>query len=564
VGFIVKIKKDISQDYLVESADINIARLKISQYIPVILAGYKLLFVLALIGLEALILKLFLHPKSPAYDGTYSYLSEVFTPAIYFIQALCFLLSTHFYQFRHTFIEYTRHYNFFHWIPLQIAFFFLIIFSAGKLIPTDFFNLGGAAVSNYRLWEFFLVSSILSTVILSLAIIAPKAYWVNFIKSEKLSLLLSVLFSVAAFVFGSFFQQSWDILGSPTINASRLLLDIVYSDVYVDLHKAILGTQKFTVSIGYQCSGYEGIGMIIVFLACYLMNFKKEFRFAAAFLLFPIGIGVIWIFNCVRIAMLIAIGSSVSPDIAMQGFHSNAGLLSFVGVSMGMIFIVKKINFFTNKNSLSNFDFDYHNFLAVPFLIMLAATLVSSSLSTKFPWLYPIRVITTGVTIHILWSHFELRPTAPKLFAVIGGVIVFVLWIALVPPSIDEDRSFSQSLFSAPTAISISWLILRFFGSVIIVPVAEELAFRGYIFKFFPDRERFNNGCWKIHCAPMLISSILFGALHVSWVAGIGAGIIYYLVKIKSGRVWDAIIAHATTNLLLSAYVLASKHWSYW
>src|SRR5262249_4000788 len=55
-----------------------------------------------------------------------------------------------------------------------------------------------------------------------------------------------------------------------------------------------------------------------------------------------------------------------------------------------------------------------------------------------------------------------------------------------------------------------------------------------------------------------LASSAAFGALHGHWLAGTLAGMLYALAVYCRGRLADAVVAHATTNALLAAYVLAT------
>jgi exosortase/archaeosortase family protein len=85
------------------------------------------------------------------------------------------------------------------------------------------------------------------------------------------------------------------------------------------------GTQRFAVEISSQCSGYEGIGLIWVFLTAYLFVRRKALRFPRALLLLAIDTVAVCIGNIVRIAGLIAIGRYRSPAIALGGFHSYAG-----------------------------------------------------------------------------------------------------------------------------------------------------------------------------------------------------------------------------------------------
>ena len=48
------------------------------------------------------------------------------------------------------------------------------------------------------------------------------------------------------------------------------------------------------------------------------------------------------------------------------------------------------------------------------------------------------------------------------------------------------------------------------------------------------------------------------------WLAGTLAGILYGMAVIRSGRIGEAIVAHATTNALWVAYILAFDKWHLW
>ena len=61
------------------------------------------------------------------------------------------------------------------------------------------------------------------------------------------------------------------------------------------------------------------------------------------------------------------------------------------------------------------------------------------------------------------------------------------------------------------------------------------------------------------------ISSVLFGLMHGGrWMEATAAGMAYAYAYRRSGRLSDAVAAHATTNCLLAASVLCLNQWSYW
>ena len=46
--------------------------------------------------------------------------------------------------------------------------------------------------------------------------------------------------------------------------------------------------------------------------------------------------------------------------------------------------------------------------------------------------------------------------------------------------------------------------------------------------------------------------------------AAIAAGLVYAWLYVRTGKLWVAVIAHAVTNTLLGAWVIATGNWGYW
>jgi CAAX prenyl protease-like protein len=115
-----------------------------------------------------------------------------------------------------------------------------------------------------------------------------------------------------------------------------------------------------------------------------------------------------------------------------------------------------------------------------------------------------------------------------------------------------------------PAAWAGVWLTFRIVGSVLTVPIAEELAFRGYLLRRLISAEFENVSFRQFSWLSLLGSSLVFGALHDRLLAGTLAGVVYALVLRRRGELCDAVVAHATTNLLIAAYVLATGTWSLW
>jgi CAAX prenyl protease-like protein len=106
--------------------------------------------------------------------------------------------------------------------------------------------------------------------------------------------------------------------------------------------------------------------------------------------------------------------------------------------------------------------------------------------------------------------------------------------------------------------------MFRLAGSVITVPIAEELAFRGYLLRKLVGRDFENVPANRFTLLSFVVSSMLFGLLHTSWIAGTVAGALFAIATYHRGRVSDAIVAHMTANALIAIAVLGFGRWDLW
>src|ERR1019366_573388 len=97
------------------------------------------------------------------------------------------------------------------------------------------------------------------------------------------------------------------------------------------------------------------------------------------------------------------------------------------------------------------------------------------------------------------------------------------------------------------------------------VPLAEELAFRGFLLRRFisPDFEAISPQ--EVTWFAILASSVMFGLLHGRlWIAGLFAGLLFTIVLKRPGSMGGAVAAHAVANAMLAAYVLFFGQWHLW
>jgi len=386
-------------------------------------------------------------------------------------------------------------------------------------------------------------------------------------------LALAGLLAVVAWGAGWATLGLWEPLGRVTLDAVAALLGVLLSPIYFDPTEAAVGTEEFWVRVAPICSGYESIGLIIVFLSAYLVVFRERFRFPRVLLLLPAAILAVWLLNVVRIVMLILVGHAGYPDIAMDGFHSKAGWLFFCAVALGAVWFSQRVRWFAADPDAPHRDVINPSapFL-LPLLAVVATALVTGMFVHEFDYLYPLRV---GVGLLVLaWYRndyvaglrYHLRGRSVVSWHAVGiGIAVYVLWIgasALTGPYSSEAAP--EELLELGTPLVGVWIIARVLGSILVVPIVEELAFRGFLLRRVISSDFTKVPYDRWHWPAVLISSLAFAAVDQQWIGGFVAGLLYAYAQKRRGLLSDAITAHAVTNALIAIQVLFAGHWSLW
>ncbi|MFN2202301.1 MAG: exosortase E/protease, VPEID-CTERM system [Caldilineaceae bacterium] len=402
-----------------------------------------------------------------------------------------------------------------------------------------------------------------------LRIVAPTQAWVDLLRTQGPYLALALAAGTVAWFGGVLAQQLWEPLAEGTLRLSAQLLSLIYSDITYLPAQRILGSTSFTVEIAAPCSGYEGIAVVTAFVAIYLWLFRHDLRFPRALVLFPLGIACVWLANVLRIAALVVIGDRISPEVAGRGFHSNAGWITFLLVTFALLAVshrwlsVGGLNF-ARAPAASQANRSPEVPLLVPFIALAATAIVVAAVSDGVAVLYPLTVVVTAAT---LWSfrrayRAAFGPLNWYPFAI--GIFVFLIWLLLVPGSSSEGQRLAQRLSEWPLWLAYVWIGFRLVGSVVTVPFAEELAFRGYLIRKLASGNIEESRPGVFTWPSFIISSVLFGLLHESFLAGAIAGGAFAVALYRRGKVGDAILAHMTTNLLIGLTVIVAGHWGLW
>jgi uncharacterized protein len=186
----------------------------------------------------------------------------------------------------------------------------------------------------------------------------------------------------------------------------------------------------------------------------------------------------------------------------------------------------------------------------------------------------PVRFLTIlAVLASVSRGILPKRPSR-LLQSVLLGVAVFFIWIgpdALIP-GYRSSILFSNSIVGHPEGatvpadkISMVFLLFRVLGSVVTVPIIEELFWRGWMMRWIANHQfyRIPVGAW--HAEAFWIVAVLFASEHGSfWDVGLVTGVIYNWWAVRTRNLTDCVIAHAVTNACLAVYVIGWGQWQYW
>ncbi len=400
----------------------------------------------------------------------------------------------------------------------------------------------------------------------------PPAFYLRLLRNSGKWIAVAAAAGLLAFASGKLAILLWKPAASLTFRLTAWCLQLFVPEIVSNPVSRVIGTHYFRVAISPQCSGLEGAGLMLVFGAFFLWLCRRELRIARAFLALIAGIWVVWVLNVGRITLLILIGNAGARNVAMGGFHSQAGWIGFTAVAVVFCLGLQRIRWLQKDwpasatplpdTAIPNPAIPY----LVPLLAILAASMISGAASAGFEWLYPLRFFAPVAALWCYRSRYREIGYAKGWFGPIIGVAAFAVWIGLIRfAGIPAHARSTAELRAAPVLLAGAWIAIRILAAVVTVPIAEELAFRGFLIRRIISADFLSLSPRTFTIFSILLSSLVFGLLHGErWLAATAAGILYGVALVRRGRIGDAVAAHASSNALLVAWVLWRGDWSVW
>jgi hypothetical protein len=321
----------------------------------------------------------------------------------------------------------------------------------------------------------------------------------------------------------------------------------------------ILHNGEFAIAVGYQCSGVEGFGLITLFTLAYFYAFAADLRFPNVWLLLPVGLVLSWALNVVRIAALFAIGAGGAPELAINGFHSHAGWLMFTILALSILAVSRRVPWFRAERRVPSqrpalLD-DPAAARLLPFALFMLASLLVSTFAEVPGLHYWLKALAMALGLALFLPFLRAQDWIVRPLPVIAGAAIGLIWLATAGGAGEAEAALEARLAALPPALLVLWITVRLAGTVLLVPLVEELFFRGYML----DRMAGAGPQWRLPA--LALSSAAFAAFHDRWLLAGLAGLAYGLIYLGGHRLAGAVQAHVTSNLVIAAAALISGSW---
>ncbi len=359
-----------------------------------------------------------------------------------------------------------------------------------------------------------------------------------------------------------FSQRLWaeSTLQSMTFTTTTWLLSLIATDLQTFPADAEIVFDGFGVRVGHPCSGLTGIVFSVTVVAGYIAVMHRDLHIGRSFLMVPVVAVLSWLLNALRIAALVTTGAWVSPELAVNGFHSYAGWIAFTLVTGGMILMIDRIAWFQKGLDAGSTPLplpiwrDPVAAKIVPFAVFLLSSLLAGAFFEPASLGYPMRMAMTSLA---LLAFYRCMPRGlPGLSGpapILVGTMIAALWLSMQS---GPGHTLAEAAPGLTGTALTTWIIFRLAGTAIVVPVTEELFFRGYLMR----RLTLPTGYGP--AVGVVASSVLFAGLHGNWVLAFAAGIAFAVLYQRSGRLIDAIAAHMVANAMIGLWAVCTDNWA--
>jgi uncharacterized protein len=218
-----------------------------------------------------------------------------------------------------------------------------------------------------------------------------------------------------------------------------------------------------------------------------------------------------------------------------------------------------------------------------PFVVFMLLMAVGPTILEIIPvWPYapayivfPLQTVVCGGLLIYFWNSYKFNGIKYLSVTFAVGFFGFAMWTApqffhWIAP---RFTGFNPDFFAASPAGYWTTVIMRFIRLVIVVPLLEELFWRGFLMRYLiSDRWTevpFGQFQWKAFSITVLAFTLVhWGSDNFipgqDFYSAILYGILIGGVACLTKSLGSCVFVHAVTNLFLGLYIMFTKQWGFW
>jgi CAAX prenyl protease-like protein len=183
-------------------------------------------------------------------------------------------------------------------------------------------------------------------------------------------------------------------------------------------------------------------------------------------------------------------------------------------------------------------------------------------------WVFPLQTVVCATALIYFWKTYDFGPQGGVLLAMGVGLVVFAIWVSpqllfRQPPRLE---GFDPQVFVGDPTVYWATVSARFARLVIVVPLIEEIFWRGFLQRYLIE-ERFETvplGKYTHLSFWGVVLGFTFIHAPVDYPAAAITGAIYGWLTVSTRSIIAPIVAHAVTNFALGIYIMKTSQWGFW
>ena len=210
--------------------------------------------------------------------------------------------------------------------------------------------------------------------------------------------------------------------------------------------------------------------------------------------------------------------------------------------------------------------------LIISMILFIGLNVVEGKLPTNlYPFAYIAKIAIVMLVLGLTAKSWKPELPASRKAITTGaifGIVGIALWIGIekIPyPHIGSRSSFNPFTAIPDDSLRMLWITTRFIGLAAVVPLIEELFWRGFLVRYIDNMDDYRKVIAGNHSLVATgVVTAAFTSIHPEWLAAVVYALLTDQLLRRTKSVGACVVMHAVTNLLLGIYVVVTHSWHLW